>query len=48
MKKIILLLLGLLFFPHILDHIGLLLGFFFLCLKRPRYYQDDHVQIHLS
>ena len=28
MKKIILMLLGLLFFPHILDHIGLLLGFF--------------------
>ena len=29
MNKFILLLLGLLFFPHILDQIGLLLDFFF-------------------
>ena len=40
MNKFILLLLGLLFFPHILDQIGLLLDFFFL---RPRYCQDDHI-----
>ena len=44
MNKFILLLLGLLFFPHILDQIGLLLDFFFFFfLLRPRYCQDDHI-----
>ena len=41
MNKFILLLLGLLFLPHILDQIGLLLDFFFFL--RPRYCQDDHI-----
>ena len=53
MNKFILLL-GLLFFPHILDQIGLFVLFLFLflfcvcvCVKRSRYCQDDHIQIHL-
>ena len=49
MNKFILLL-GLLFFPHILDQIGLFVLFLFcvcVCVKRSRYCQDDHIQIHL-
>ena len=37
MKKFILLLLGLLFFPHNLDQIGLLLDYLFIYLKRLGY-----------
>ena len=51
MKKIILLLLGLLFFPHILDQICLFvcfLFFIFLCLKRSRYCPDDYIQVNFS
>ena len=49
MNKFILLLLGLLFFPHILDQIGLLLDFFFFFfLLRPRYCQDDYILVYFS
>jgi len=49
MNKFILLLLSLLFFPHILDQICLFVCFlFFLFLKKSKYCQDDYIQVNFS